>query len=348
MFSCCGRQVGVPEPAYQAKMVRHIQQLSQTLQFQIVLFQLAALPVLIQASQRWRTTLLSALAHQQLLALAEGDATVALAELLARELGKESCCVRCLNICGRSFIWEDFLTMESMQGRLTSAQALLLAPVLRLHAPSLQRIQGLRLLRQVEAGTVLTWSSFVEGLRRARHDAETPNDDAECILAVGVLEVVPPQPLFPWLPPLLDRLADSPWSPSFLRLEVVRDRYQERQRAASGVTLGMGTWMLCRPAHLALKAASKRCDLSVKDISVFQKAEARRRGDSSATGCCGCLPVLTMLAPFILLVLMLRFFENDFAIEMGYGGALMAQHPLKATTFAERLQYELLTEGDGS
>jgi len=312
-------------------------ELSGTLQFEVVRCDFAALPILVQSSSRFRKSLLGALGQKRQLTFSPDDAYLALAELLGKELGEESC-VNVIRIGERSFCLEELLSTSSLSGPLSQAEALLLAPWLRRHCHQLERVQtsgssylNVRALRQVSVGAEVAWSRFAEGGLRQRPDAETPMHDAECILAAGLIEVVPE-----WR--LIDRVPQgvksgwalcTSWSPKLAEMEVAVTR-----PAPAGATLSMGTWRLGPEAMAALQVARRRCDLHVRDISSFQRV-ARRSSDSSS-----CWQWCCLVFPFVFFMLMLRCCEDSYAREMGYGGALLSQHPLKSTTFAERLKYK--------
>lgn len=297
------------------------------LQFEIARFQLAALPALLPACSALRASLRAALRAQQRLQLRAEDVTLALAELLGRELQHLS--LEVLEVGGECLPLAELRTAQRLELARSPSdeQAIVLAPLLR-HNARLQclRTPGMhvdvRRLRALRPGSVVPWSLLRQTQGQRHWLPDTPAGDAECALVAGLLETRRRAPLGSW----------RRWLPGALRGAAAE---------APKTTLELDVCRLGAVGRRCLDAAAGRCGLKVVRL---EGPWGRGPGPGRGEGSFCCLVVLCLA----LAVPLLRVQEDSFARQTGFPGALMAQHPLKSLTFAQRLGLELLPDGEGA
>jgi len=259
-------------------------------------------------------TVQSVLRNLKKLSIQSEDVTVALAAMLAREA------VRLETICwdGRDVYLAVVRSERHLDLRFTVPEALLFSPLLR-SSSSLEsacpagRLLDLRPLRRLGPGTCATWrkdilrdKTYDNFYGRGASSLFAPRE-AEVALIAGVLERRQPVDVAPW-----QRL----WPKS--------------ATVAQAARMEIDLTML--PAHsealAALRGATRRCGVRL----VSPPAVPEQSQDPGSK-------FFKFLGFLFLLAVVLRIGENNHAVEAGFGGALMSHHPLKATSFAERVLY---------
>jgi len=286
------------------------------LQFEIWRYQLASLPALMSTCRAMMSTVQSVLRNLKKVSVQPEDITVVLAALLAREA------VNLEVVCwdGRDMHLAAVRLERHLDLRFSVPQALLFGPLLR-SSPSLEsacpagRLLDLRPLRRLGPGKCAIWRKDI--LRDRSYDSfyghgasslSAPRE-GEVALIAGLLA----------RRPLVDA---KPWQ-HWLR---------SKSRAAAAEDARMEIDLTLLPAHsealLALRGAAGR-----SGVRLVSPPAVPERGRDPGSG------FLKNLGILFLLAVALRLGENSHAVESGFGGALMSSHPLKATSFAERVLY---------
>lgn len=313
------------------------------LQLEVAEYCLASLPALLQVCAPLRSSLRSALAQQRRLSVCDVQAPWALAELLAQCLPS----LESVELEGQLFPLEHLRSQKCLCLRLSLLQAAILGPLLRSSSvlesvvvtPSAGRWGirqsgplDVRRLRSFPPGMQLRW----RGLHLHQGDGgslaaprtwvgDMPACDAECIFIAGLMQA--------------ERVAAErePGPPRCLSCGRRRRRSSSSGGGASepGGELALDGRLLGDAARRSLGFASRRCGIDMKALSGLPRPQKAERPCWS-TACCWVLLGLGML--------ILRALEDSYARSTGHGGALFPTHPLKAMSFAGRLQHSGLME----
>mmetsp|Transcript_96746 Transcript_96746/g.190035 ORF Transcript_96746/g.190035 Transcript_96746/m.190035 type:complete len:340 (+) Transcript_96746:109-1128(+) len=304
---------------------------------------LQSAPALLAAGRNARSSALQALGRLRVLKLPEVSVV---SHEFAETLGNivvqvkahdPECSLQHIDVNGLEFSLGDVCIGRVFNADVTAAQAAVLCPLLRanrdLHwVRCTETFQGVlwldvRRLRAVHRGSVVAWNEIwclaPDENRRQACRAFVAQSLVELVLVLGLIEVAdPPRRLRHILETAASRWVPWPWG-CFHEAPRRIDR-------ADGVLLAMHSYTILgrtdTHGRRALSVASARCACSVK---IFDNMAFAHHAVSDR------ITTWAFLA-FIVLVLTLRVCENSYAVEAGYPGALLAQHPLRVYTFAER------------
>lgn len=299
---------------------------------------------LLLADRRLHRDLLEALHEQRHLALREEDGKLLFAEALARLRSLEV-----LTIGSRSFVLSElrFEQAPDLAGDvpLTAAQAAVLAPVLR-NNHGLQRVRCADSWLHVHHLTntwaregALFWSSIASDAHaRARSLQLTPSCDADCVLVAGLIARPSPCAGLSAEPRLLQGL----WRCTLCRRVKPQTIRWTLELGLHGLDTLSGVALAAAETRVGgrfVKAGSFGYSNAHSMFEVSRPPPKKRRGSQLFRW----LPVLLLA----LAALSLRLQENAYAIETGYGGALMPHHPLRMYDVHERHALGLLlTDAD--
>lgn len=273
---------------------------------------------MLVTQRKLHASLVASLNKQQSLVLHRQDVSLRLAEVVAKLVGLKS-----LRIAGRDFCVDDLRSQRlldlSQLGHLTIEEAIMLAPVLRTNR-ELTRIKctfAWLLVDQVRdicerGGTEVMWSSI-----QPRQLGVLPGPSApDYVVFAGLLEKAPSESR-EGLRCMQRRREQRP-----MRLQTERDPAQWCYGQSSLM------WKAFSAAELRI---GRRIVWSHPSIPTAEN--------------CGCLSSalhrLVLLLMCFSPMLLLRGCEHSYAIEHGYGGALMPHHPLRKFDFAERARMGL-------